>query len=142
MIFATGPVLQPMVVDTPLPFSHGVVMTTGGGAEADRETVMEAFEASASVSKDLQTRALNVKSPSCRMPPGMLKSELAESKNWHTLSLTPRLLKQLHLYRKSGVTLEGNEGSWEACADTTKPQFIEVSDGPDTKAMGASRCFT
>lgn len=33
-----GARLQPMVVDTPLPFSPGVVMTTGGGAEADRET--------------------------------------------------------------------------------------------------------
>ena len=33
-----GPELQPMVVDTPVPFSHGVVMTTGGGAEAERNT--------------------------------------------------------------------------------------------------------
>ena len=40
--------------------------------------------------------------------------------------------------RTWGISTFQLSNSLPTCADTTKPQFIEVSDGPDTKAMGAS----
>lgn len=57
---ATGPTAQPLVVDTPLPLSHGVVITMGGGALAESSTVTEALAPCASVSVRRHTTAVKL----------------------------------------------------------------------------------
>ena len=57
---ATGPTLHPTVVDTPLPFSQGVVTTMGGGALAESSTCTEALAPCASLSVRRQTMAVKL----------------------------------------------------------------------------------